>query len=253
MPRCCLGLGGNIGDVPAVFRDALQQLRDAGAVPTQVSSLYLTAPVGPLDGSPYHNACAIVRTNLSPEELLRACQRIEDAAGRVRGVRWGSRPVDIDILSYDDRVLSEPHLTLPHPGIAYRRFVLDPLAELMPQWRHPVIGRTATDLQQRLRRRPLPILLAGGDKQLRSLIAAQLRDRFPTAVQAEIAFTPDFSDPTILFVDDVTPAASGLVEDAGGICVRLDAQLAEQDPLAATVAVVTAMLDEPQVVGEIEA
>ena len=253
MPRCYLGLGGNVGDVPAVFRSTLQDLAAAGVSPLQISPLFLTAPVGPQAGSPYHNACVVVETSLQPRKLLKLVQQLEDAAGRVRDVRWGERTLDIDLLACGDVAQSDAELTLPHPGLIYRRFVLDPLSELAPDWRHPVLARTLIDLQQRLRRRPLPILIAGGDDGLRSLLCAQLRDRFPHAVRGEVEFTPALTDPTILLLDDVAPEAGGLIKDAGGIYVRLDPSIAAQDPLAAAIAVVTAMLDEPQVVGELNA
>lgn len=129
-----LGLGSNL-DAPAeqITRaiDALRREPMLDVLAT--SSRYRTAPVGGPPGQPvFCNACVAVGVNATPRQLLARTQAIEQAQGRVRDVRWGPRTLDIDILAFDDRVLFEPQLTLPHPRAAERAFVLVPLAEIAP-------------------------------------------------------------------------------------------------------------------------
>ena len=127
-----VALGANLGDPQAALRQAL---RDLEALPhtqlVRASSLYRTAPVDST-GPDYINAVAELRTTLGPHELLAALQRIESAAGRERPYRNAPRTLDLDILLYGDVRLDEPRLTLPHPRMYQRAFVLVPLAEIAP-------------------------------------------------------------------------------------------------------------------------
>ena len=131
MSKAYIGLGSNLEDPLAQLRRAtaaLAALPDTTLV--AASSVYRSSPVGP-DGQPdYLNAAARLDTALEPLTLLRALQAIEDAQGRVRGERWGARTLDLDLLLYDDLILDSNELTLPHPRIAERDFVLYPLAEI---------------------------------------------------------------------------------------------------------------------------
>ena len=124
--------------------------RSAAAADTVVaiSSFYETAPVGLVEQPDFLNAVVALRTWLPPQELMNALLHIEQQHGRDRSVSVpkGPRTLDLDLLSYDDLVLETPSLTLPHPALAERRFVLIPLAEIAPQWRHPVCGKTAAEL-----------------------------------------------------------------------------------------------------------
>jgi 2-amino-4-hydroxy-6-hydroxymethyldihydropteridine diphosphokinase len=136
VPAAYLGLGSNQGDRAALLAEALLRLhRTAGAEVVAVSSLYATAPVGLTDQPEFLNAVAAIHTTLPPRELLAACLRIESELGRVRTVRWGPRPIDLDLLLYGDLRLTDAVLTLPHPRMAERAFVLAPLAELAPDTR----------------------------------------------------------------------------------------------------------------------
>jgi 2-amino-4-hydroxy-6-hydroxymethyldihydropteridine diphosphokinase len=129
-----LGLGSNVGDRRGHLRAALTALAERGVEVEAVSSLYETAPVGEvLDQPDFLNAVARVRTALGPTELLDLCKAIEVERGRATGgPRHGPRPLDIDLLLLDDLELATDRLRLPHPEVASRRFVLEPLLELDP-------------------------------------------------------------------------------------------------------------------------
>lgn len=112
---------------------------------TGASRVHHTAAVGPPQPD-YLNAVVRVMTRLSPRALLAALQAMELAAGRVRGERWGPRTLDLDLLLYGQRVIAEPTLTVPHPRLHERSFVLAPLCDLDPGLRHPLLDRTMADL-----------------------------------------------------------------------------------------------------------
>lgn len=145
-----IALGSNVGDRAAHVRRAAGLLSGAGTV-TGLSSLYLTEPVGKRDQAPFINAVAAVATRLPPDDLLAVCRSIEARLGRERAERWGPRTIDLDILLYGDLTVHTEQLTIPHPRMAERRFVLEPLAEIAPGAVHPVLRRTAAELLQGLR------------------------------------------------------------------------------------------------------
>jgi 2-amino-4-hydroxy-6-hydroxymethyldihydropteridine diphosphokinase len=134
-----IALGSNLGDRAGTLRSAIAALRQLGSVEA-VSSFYQTAPVGVVQQPDFLNAVVALRTALPPQELMIALLRIEQQHGRDRSasVPKGPRTLDLDLLSYGDVVMETPTLTLPHPSLAERRFVLVPLMEVAPQWRHPV-------------------------------------------------------------------------------------------------------------------
>jgi dihydroneopterin aldolase / 2-amino-4-hydroxy-6-hydroxymethyldihydropteridine diphosphokinase len=124
-----LALGSNLGDREGFLRLAVAELGAA-----RQSQVWETDPVGgPENQGPYLNMVIAVRTELDPFALLRRCHRVERLAGRVRNVRWGPRTLDVDVLFYDDAVIETPELTVPHPRVAERPFVLAPLAEVAPE------------------------------------------------------------------------------------------------------------------------
>lgn len=142
-----VALGSNLGDRERTLALAFEAL---GALPgtrlLRRSSLHETAPVGGPPQGPYLNAAAALSTRLPPLELLRALLRIEREQGRERGERWGPRTLDLDLLAYGALVMHSPELTLPHPRMAERRFVLVPLAEIAPDWVHPALGLRVREL-----------------------------------------------------------------------------------------------------------
>jgi 2-amino-4-hydroxy-6-hydroxymethyldihydropteridine diphosphokinase len=138
MAEALLGLGGNVGEVRAALDRAVTLMCDGEVVRLVArSSDYLTPPWGITDQPPFVNLCLVVETGLSPHALLDRVLRVERVRGRDRRQerRWGPRPVDIDILAYDDLTMDEGGLTLPHPRLLDRAFVLVPLAEIAPDWK----------------------------------------------------------------------------------------------------------------------
>lgn len=133
-----LGLGANLGEREETIKQALKKLAAQPTIEvTAVSSLYQTAPVGMTDQPDFLNAAAAIRTTLTPQELLACILQLEQQLGRVRTVRWGPRTIDIDILVFGSKEINQPQLTVPHPRLEKRLFVLVPLAEIAPDLRLP--------------------------------------------------------------------------------------------------------------------
>lgn len=152
--RILLGLGasqaGNWGAPPATLSRCIAELPRAGFRVLSASGLYETQAVGPGGDGVYVNAAVMGESHLAPAALLRALKRLERRAGRRSAMRWGPRPLDIDILGWRGRVARGAALTLPHPRMHLRPFVLAPLAEIAPGWRHPELGLSARQLLRRL-------------------------------------------------------------------------------------------------------
>lgn len=145
-----IALGANLpstaGAPRATLEAALAQLEAAGVRVVARSRWYRTAPVPVSDQPWYVNGVARVETALDPAALLAVLRRIEQAFGRQRAVPNAARSLDLDIVDYDGRVENTPELTLPHPRMQDRAFVLLPLAEIAPAWRHPTLGKTVEAL-----------------------------------------------------------------------------------------------------------
>ena len=144
MSEAIVALGSNLGDRAANLRAALDLLRERDATPLRVSSVWETPPV-PADQPRYLNAVAAVETDLAPEALLAVAKEVERLLGRRPSGRWRPRPIDIDLLFCGDSEVSTETLTVPHPRIAERAFVLLPLAEVL-DGPLPVLGRSAAAL-----------------------------------------------------------------------------------------------------------
>jgi 2-amino-4-hydroxy-6-hydroxymethyldihydropteridine diphosphokinase len=145
-----LGLGANLGAPEEQLARAVDQLGAAGVVEA-VSSIYLTEPVGRPDQPPFLNLVCRISTSLPPLELLARIRSVEDRLGRVRRRRNDPRTIDIDILAYADQVLDTPDLVIPHPRMHARAFVLVPLGQIAPDWKHPVLGLTPAEMMDAAR------------------------------------------------------------------------------------------------------
>jgi 2-amino-4-hydroxy-6-hydroxymethyldihydropteridine diphosphokinase len=150
--RVFVGLGSNLGERELQIRRAVDEL---GKLPrtvlAHVSSLYDTDPVGEVEQPPFLNAVAWLETELTPRELLWNLLLIEQRLGRVRTQKWGPRIIDLDLLFYGSLVLEEPDLVVPHPEAHRRGFVLAPLAELAPDFVHPITDQPIAKMLRRLK------------------------------------------------------------------------------------------------------
>ncbi len=142
-----VGFGSNQGDSETVCRDAVERLsRWDGFRVVAVSSLYRTEPIGYTDQQWFVNGVVLGETTLSPQDLLAALLAVERLFGRVRTVRWGPRTLDLDVIFYGNQVMDGDNLRIPHPRAHERRFVLEPAAEVCPDFVHPVLGLSVREM-----------------------------------------------------------------------------------------------------------
>ena len=149
MSRAWIGLGSNLDNPRDQVVDALRELAETDGISVLArSSLYLSEPLGPQDQPDFVNAAALIETTLDPLSLLNVLQAIEQRHGRKRESHWGPRTLDLDLLLYDDEQILHPDLTVPHPAIAERSFVLLPLQEIAPGLVIPGLGSVESLLQK---------------------------------------------------------------------------------------------------------
>jgi 2-amino-4-hydroxy-6-hydroxymethyldihydropteridine diphosphokinase len=188
-----IGLGSNLGDRKAHLDRAVAVLSETPGVSVRaVSSYHETRPVGgPAGQGAFLNAAALVSTDLSPHALLNRLHRVESDEGRVREIRWDRRTLDLDLLIYGSRFLVTPELTLPHPRMAVRRFVLAPAAEIAPHLTHVPTRRSIADLLALLDRRPSLLTLAGPASAFKTEVFHRVVGALPSiALKAESLYPP---------------------------------------------------------------
>lgn len=145
--RAYLGVGSNMGDKRQYIQNAVEALKsDSLIVVRRVSDLIVTEPYGGVEQDDFLNGVIEIETLRTPHELLDTLHEIEAAADRVREVHWGPRTLDLDIIFYDKLVYEDDTLVIPHQDMENRRFVLEPLSTLVPNYRHPVLGKTVVQL-----------------------------------------------------------------------------------------------------------
>jgi 2-amino-4-hydroxy-6-hydroxymethyldihydropteridine diphosphokinase len=150
MSPCAIALGSNLGNCLEILEAALVTLDETPGISLVArSSWYVTTPVGPPQPD-YLNGCALLETDLTPAVLMQTLLQIEAKFGRVRRERWGARILDLDLLLFDHVTLKTPELTIPHPRMNDRAFVLVPLAEIAPTWVEPITGLSIATLVAKL-------------------------------------------------------------------------------------------------------
>ena len=148
MPCVAIGLGANVGDRLANLRRALLLASERLGSLVAKSDAYESPPWGFLDQPRFLNACAVLKTELTPYDLMSELKEIESLLGRVKRERWGPREIDLDLILYDDLRCNDDFLTIPHARMHERAFVLVPLAAIAPDWGHPALGVPVSKLLQ---------------------------------------------------------------------------------------------------------
>jgi len=150
MQEVLLLLGSNLGDRLSFLKCAIEEIGTAIAPIAKASSVYETKSWGKTDAPDYLNQVILLDTGLAPRLVLETLLGIEEKLGRKRGEKWGPRTIDIDILFYGQEIIDEPGLHIPHPELHKRRFTLEPLTEIAPDWLHPVLNKNISELKAEL-------------------------------------------------------------------------------------------------------
>lgn len=150
MPRAYLSIGSNLGDRINYLKKALVKLKQNNIQIIKSSNIIETEPYGYKEQGKFLNMAVEIDSDLEPFELMKLISKIESELGRIRTKRWGPRVIDIDIIFYDSLIINEPDLKIPHPDMQNRFFVLKPLQEIAPNFVHPVLKKTITELLENL-------------------------------------------------------------------------------------------------------
>ncbi|HTU27007.1 MAG TPA: 2-amino-4-hydroxy-6-hydroxymethyldihydropteridine diphosphokinase [Pirellulales bacterium] len=180
MSLALIGIGSNLGERAALLDEAIRLLgQTAGIQVRAVSRWHETLPIGgPAAQGPFLNGAVKLETSLAPKALFSALTEIEDRLGRERHARWQARTLDLDLLIYDELQLSQPGLTIPHPRLAFRRFVVEPAAEIAPEMIHPAVGWSLARLRDHLRTARPYLAIAGPAGSGKTHLADELVDFF---------------------------------------------------------------------------
>jgi 2-amino-4-hydroxy-6-hydroxymethyldihydropteridine diphosphokinase len=178
MPRALLALGANLGDRHVQFERAIASLSSDGEISVVATSTWReTAPIGGAAPQPaYLNGAILVETSLEPHALWRRMAAIETLSGRVRTEHWGPRTLDLDLLLYEERIIQDETLTVPHPRLTLRNFVLEPAAEIAPDMVHPALHRTLAQIWSHVRG-TAPFVAIVGDESARQSLAERVAIR----------------------------------------------------------------------------
>ena len=187
MATALVGIGSNLGDDVSTVRGAIEALGEiAGVDGVHASRLFRSRPIGGPGGQrTFVNAAAVLETSLAPGAVLKSLQTIEDRFGRTRSDRWSARTLDLDLLLYEDVACEQPDLTLPHPRMSYRRFVLEPAVEIAAEMRHPVLGCTLGELLGRLDTAPHYVAIGGLSRSTRAWLAGAIGRALAAPILAE--------------------------------------------------------------------
>ena len=223
---CLISIGSNLGNRQSLVDFAIGELTTNPAINSlQASSYHTSQPIGgPAGQGEFVNAAAVIETALAPIELLDLLQSIEDRAGRKRDLRWGERSLDLDLILYDDVILNDARLILPHPRMAFRRFVLAPASEIAAAMVHPRLKRSVTQLLRHLNEAPAYFAITGipgaGKRRLAQAVGARaggttILEERPTDLSATGSASPtlraelEFLNERFELLRDVVPPVSG--------------------------------------------
>ena len=149
MNKVFIGIGSNLGDRISYCKKAIDEISGFAKI-TQASSLYETDPIGKEDQPNFINCIVEISTDLSPQNLLKDLNSVEEKLGRVRHEKWGPRTIDLDIIFYNELVINDENLEIPHPRAHQRRFVLEPLSEIAPEFIHPKLNLSVSELLKKI-------------------------------------------------------------------------------------------------------
>ena len=200
MGTAYVSFGGNVGDVADTFDQASELITQGYGEVVRLSSLYSTPAIGENAGDAFLNAVAEIQTFLTPDQLLEGLHQIESQLGRERGVHWGPRTLDLDLLLYDELIIKSETLTLPHPRCWYRKFVLDGLAEIAGKLVHPVKGVPISQLKRQITRRPFEVGITSANTEIGQALIEYVNENFMDA--DAVAWQPGDDQPNLIIWHD---------------------------------------------------